>query len=111
MKKGDILVIAIVLILSFGVFLFIPRGGDTVVITQNGNEIYRGSIHTDKEIVILEAGIARIENGRVFMQEADCPDKTCINMGYASAAKPVVCIPNGIIISIEGESEIDAVTY
>lgn len=111
MKKGDILIIAFVLVLSFGVFLFMPKDGDTVVITQNGKEVYRGSIRTNREVIIPEAGVARIEDGKVYMQEADCPDKTCINMGVATPARPVVCIPNGIIISIVGETEIDAVTY
>jgi hypothetical protein len=111
MKKGDIVIIALVLALSLGVFLFLPRGGDTVVITQNGKEIYRGSIYTDKQVLIPDAGIARIEIGKVYMQEADCPDKVCVKMGYASAARPVVCIPNGVVINIEGESDIDAVTY
>ncbi|OQB23768.1 MAG: hypothetical protein BWY11_01652 [Firmicutes bacterium ADurb.Bin182] len=111
MKKGDILIIALVLLLSFGIFLFIPKGGDTVVITQNGKEIYRGKLTEDNDIIVPDAGVIRIKNGKAFMLEADCPDKTCINMGVATAAKPVVCMPNGIIISVEGKTDIDAVVY
>ena len=110
-KKGDLILIFMVLLLSLGTVFFIPKGGDTVVIRQNGTEIYRGSLRTDKEIIIPDAGIVRIEDGKAFMAEADCPDKTCINMGIASAARPVVCIPNSVVISVEGQTDIDAVTY
>lgn len=47
-----------------------------------------------------------IENGYVFVSESECPQKLCIKMGKKNRENDViVCIPNHLIIRIEGEEE------
>jgi hypothetical protein len=47
-----------------------------------------------------------IENGYVFVSESKCPQKLCIKMGRKNKVNDViVCIPNRLIIRIEGEEE------
>ncbi|MER2149274.1 MAG: NusG domain II-containing protein, partial [Ruminococcus sp.] len=44
--------------------------------------------------------------------EADCPDKTCVRMGWLNrAAMPVVCLPHHLVIEFADGSEggVDAV--
>ncbi len=45
------------------------------------------------------------------MAHADCPDGLCLQMGDASIQKPVVCLPNRVVIRLTGDSEADAITY
>lgn len=56
----------------------------------------------------------RIEPGRICVVRADCPDQTCVNMGWLShGAMPVVCLPHRIVIRLEekvaGMESFDAV--
>lgn len=40
-----------------------------------------------------------IRNGTICVQEAGCPDQTCVRMGtLRSDALPIVCLPNRLII-------------
>jgi len=58
------------------------------------------------------ANTIEIKDGRICVSEADCPDKTCVRMGWLdSAATPVVCLPHHLVIEYTdgGESAVDAV--
>ena len=63
------------------------------------------------EIPVGEGNVVLVEPGRVRMLEANCPDQLCVHMGWTdSAAKPIVCLPNGVTVAvIGGREERDAV--
>lgn len=49
---------------------------------------------------------ALVENGKISMCYADCPDKLCIKMGsIADGSRDIVCLPNKIIIKIEDKAQ------
>ena len=50
--------------------------------------------------------ILEIKNGTIKFLESTCYDSTCIKMGEAGAskAKYIACLPNLIIVTINGES-------
>lgn len=57
----------------------------------------------------------KIQNGVVYMTEADCPDKVCIGMrGISKSGETIVCLPHKLVLAIirsDDESpELDAVT-
>lgn len=40
------------------------------------------------------------------MLEAECPDKTCVHMGWlSSGAMPIVCLPNHLSIEFADSSD------
>lgn len=39
------------------------------------------------------------------MLEAECPDHTCINMGWLDSAAPIVCLPNRLVIRFAGADD------
>ena len=46
------------------------------------------------------------EPGRVCVKHSDCPDKLCMKMGWTSSpAKPIVCLPNGVTVTVVAASE------
>lgn len=55
--------------------------------------------------------IIRIENGRIAVTEANCPDKICVNQGYIdNVSVPIVCLPHQLSVTIiNSEKDIDAV--
>ncbi len=53
----------------------------------------------------------RIENGRARVIEAECEDKLCVNCGWLdSNGDMAVCLPAGVVVSVEGSEADDADT-
>ena len=53
-----------------------------------------------------------VENGRICISEADCPDGSCIHQGWLSGgATPIVCLPHRLMIKLETSKppDVDAV--
>lgn len=59
------------------------RCGDQVI------EIpYQGSSNT-----------VQVQDGKIRVLEVECPDQTCVHMGYLSDTRlPIVCLPNRLVI-------------
>lgn len=47
-----------------------------------------------------------VENGRICVSSADCPDQLCVKQGWQSSGiTPIVCLPNKLVIEFEHSSE------
>ncbi len=45
----------------------------------------------------------QVQEGRVQMKDANCPDKLCIHQGQISKnGETIVCLPHGLVIEIKG---------
>lgn len=53
--------------------------------------------------------ILHIQNGKVSMHSANCPDQVCVYQGEIEPPTiiPIVCMPNVVYVSIVERSEID----
>lgn len=114
-KKGDIIILSIAVLVS-GIALWFfqnEKPGTSVQVTQNG---VTANYSIDEDRVIECRGdhggvnVIRIENGMVFMEEADCPDQVCVKQGKVSKNKEmIICLPNDVFVEIKGgeEKEID----
>ena len=51
-----------------------------------------------------------IENGTVYMKDADCPDKLCEKTGKISKnGETIVCLPHRVVVEIQGgEGNVDS---
>ena len=51
-----------------------------------------------------------IQDDLVFMESANCPDQICVHQGVITdSTVPIVCLPNRVIVRIEGgEGGLDA---
>ena len=44
----------------------------------------------------------RVEHGRISVISADCPDKICVQRGWAEdSLLPIVCLPHRLVIQLE----------
>ena len=44
----------------------------------------------------------RVEHGRIAVVSADCPDKICVQRGFAEdSLLPIVCLPHRLVIQLE----------
>ncbi len=54
----------------------------------------------------IGSNTVQVEHGRIRVSHADCPDQVCVRQGWVSdSAAPIVCLPNGLVIRIEGGAQ------
>ena len=53
-----------------------------------------------------------IRDKKIRVLDADCPDQTCVNMGWlSSASMPIVCLPHHLVIEFTDDTDaLDAIT-
>lgn len=83
-----------------------PKSGKTAVIYQNGKVLYRIDLSSEKDRTIEvtyegRKNIFEIQDGRIHMKCADCPDHICVDTGWLEDGKPIVCLPNRLVIEYE----------
>lgn len=79
--------------------------GLMVVITVDGEEYAQYPLESGSTMEIPVDGHNKvvIEDGAVRMEEADCPDKLCVNQGKISkAGQTIICLPNRVMVTIKG---------
>ena len=119
LKNDLILIIAFVVavFVVFSVFLITRKDGDTVKVKINGVTTAEYKLNQDFTTVIDSYNNGKntlvIENGSVYIKDADCPDKICENhRPISKSGETIVCLPNRLIIIIErskGENNPDIV--
>ena len=103
-KWPFILVGSLLLIGILGCILVLNKPDTSLVeIVQDGKILYQLDLEqTEDQIIEVEydgrVNIIEIKNQQIHMLEAECPDKTCVNMGWLDSAAPVVCLPNHLVI-------------
>ena len=109
--RADILLIAGILLVGAVIALVLLLGqkaGSRVEVRVSGEVVRSFSLDdaVTYEIVDPDGGrnILRIEGGKAWIEEADCPDRLCVGMGKISRiGQTVVCLPHELVIEIVGE--------
>ena len=116
-KKGDLIVViilAVAVISWFGINKIYEAKSDRRVVIETGGTLY--------ETVPLKAGMEQkkihieLENDRhidividengAYVEDVVCPDKICQKTGVINkAGESIVCLPNKVVVYIEGEEE------
>ncbi len=111
MKKNDFILIGLVLFVAIVAFFSISRENINMArITVDGKLYTSVSLDKNQRIQINDTNIAAIENGEIYMESANCPDKLCVHQGKISdSSKKIICLPNSVIIEATKESSIDSV--
>ena len=115
MKKKDIIIIAAVLLAALALFGVSQMAGgkaaSTVVVTVDGEEVLRRPLAMSDTYEIRQddgsVNVIAVENGAVYMKEANCRDGLCIRQGQMkNAAKTIVCLPHKLVVEVlENESD------
>jgi len=119
--KFWLLIIGAVLVVAVAGLLVIQalrEEGAQVVITWNGEVDGTYSLEEDRTFVFEgENGgynVVTIEDGFVFMEEANCPDQICVkHKPLNETADPIVCLPNSLVVKVitdETENQLDGVS-
>lgn len=117
-KKADIAVIAVILLLAIIFILPAKDSGNIMAeIIVDGAIVHSINLNTVNEEYTLELGnglTVFAEKNGISVISSDCRGKNCISCGkLTEAGDTAVCIPNKTVIRLTGEKKNapDAVTY
>ena len=95
---------------ALSVWLLYPSERQMIEIVQDGTVLYSIDLaHTEDRSIRVNASdggynLVVIENGTVRIEDADCPDLTCVHMGaLKSEHMPLVCLPHHLIVRFAEE--------
>lgn len=104
--RADFVLIAALGILSV-ILLVIPivtaakPDSPALLIRVDGKEYGTYSLDNDQTIQIGDTNVCEIQEGKVKMIKADCPDKICLHQNAIDEdGGTIVCLPNKIVLSI-----------
>ena len=114
----DIILIGVMLLVSllvWGIVKFTQKDGGYVLVKIDGELAERYSLDSDTRVEIKtddgHINVLVISNGKAYIESADCPDKLCVKQHPISkAGESIICLPHKLVIVIEGESEVDAIS-
>ncbi len=104
MKRGDIILIAVLLLLIAACFIT-KKDASSATIYVDG-EIYK-KLSTDEpcEFSVNNVSI-KVENGSIMFTDSDCRDKKCVKSGKLSkSGETAACLPNRVVIVLSGGTQ------
>jgi len=118
--RADIILIAAVVLAGTvlaAILLLGGKNGSTVTVKVDGQVIETFPLNTETRYEIPGAdggvNILVISGGYAWVEEADCPDGLCRNMGRINrAGQSLVCLPHKVVVEItdddsSAEPEVD----
>ena len=106
---------ALALVLTV-VWLLLPSRGSGMAGIYVDGELLQTVSPGENQTVTVEGPAGKnvivVENGEIFVQEADCPDQVCVRHGPLSEnGTPIICLPNRLVIRwMDASSEVDGVS-
>ena len=110
MKKRDFILIGSILaviLIAFAVVTLTKKDGAYVVVKVDGKEVATYSLSEDGEYE-LNGGtnILRIEDGKAYLTDANCPDHLCVNQGKIDqTGETITCLPNRLTVTVVGAGD------
>lgn len=116
MKKNDWILVACISILTivfmWGRYVLGQQEASQVIVRVNGEEKGRYSLAEYAEIQIGDTNSFVIEDQRVRMISATCPDQHCVHQKAIEKNKEsIICLPNQVVVEIASnqEAKLDAI--
>ena len=114
-SKYYIAIFAVILVLCVALslwFLLPGKSAAMVEIWSDGVLIDTWSLAVNQSITIDYDGgynVVTIQNGKVAVTEANCPDQYCVKRGFCDGGAQIVCLPHRLVLKFVGEQEVDFV--
>ncbi|MFD1177376.1 NusG domain II-containing protein [Paenibacillus puldeungensis] len=120
MKRGDILLIGIIVVIALA--FLVPRWLDENSSEKNHNDngkvaritvdgkLFKTVKLTGKEQTIdiktkYGENILKVHDNGIEMTDADCPDKICLTFGFVDRnGGTIVCLPHKLMVEVVGGS-------
>ncbi len=109
-RWGDVLLIGLstIVVILLSVNAYGGASERTYALIRNGSSTWRFPLDTPMHADIpglLGDTLIHISDGKISIEDSPCPTKSCTTMGGISRkGQWLVCMPNGVFITIEGDS-------
>lgn len=107
-SKADIILLVIIITVCLGLIIILRRNsnpGLSVRIMVDGVLIENLELSEDTEYRVETPGgtnIVVIEAGEVYVSEADCPDKICVNhKPISNIGETIICLPHKLVVEVD----------
>lgn len=125
MKKNDIILIAIILVITIGCLLGMRiwqknnTSGEALAVVTIDGEVY-GEYPLSEDLterIDLPDGsynVLTVQDGYAQVTEASCPDQICVHHNHIKySGETIVCLPNKLVVEVQGgeDNGIDGSTY
>lgn len=118
LKRGDIWLASALLLLAAALFVFhfaAPKPDTAAVtITVDNQTVATLSLSEDTVYKVKTAegyNVVVVEDGRVFVRDADCKNHVCVkSRAISRAGETIVCLPHKVTVSVVG-GEASAVDF
>lgn len=115
MKKKDLLfgagIIIVALVMLLAMQLTRGEEGNQIQITLDGKIYGTYALSKDQTIEVKNGDFynkVRIEDGKAYMKEANCPDGYCEEQGKISGhTQTLVCLPHKLVVEVLDNGEAD----
>lgn len=109
----DMVFVLVLLLISSALLLLSGNReeGGSVRVEVEGRVIARYSL-SESGRYVLNGGtnILVIEDGKAYMEDADCPDKLCVKQGRIyRKGETITCLPNKLMVTVEKKASPDDV--
>lgn len=115
--KADLIISAIVIIISIVILLIPKKSGDYAVVYIDGVQTEKYNLSTDTEVDIVSSNgghnVMKISGGECYLTDSNCPDKICVHQGKISQnGQSIICLPHKLVITIESnnKAEVDTIS-
>ncbi|MDR3021817.1 MAG: NusG domain II-containing protein [Clostridiales bacterium] len=104
-------IVGLVMLSIFALLFLFNKKGESVQVWKQGTLIKTVSLNQNTQLHLdIYDGhlLIVIENGAVWVEEADCPDQICKKTGKISRVnQTIVCAPYNVFLRVIGESDLD----
>ncbi|MDE6401086.1 MAG: NusG domain II-containing protein [Clostridiales bacterium] len=101
------IVLAVVIAAAIGISAWLIYRKPALTVTVTAPNYERVFPLDEDRTVALDHLTVHIENGRVWVSDADCADRVCERTGVISrGGQSIVCLPHGVVVRIGGESDL-----
>ena len=113
--KTWILLFLLLLLVCAGLSAFLLLPGEAAThaeILSEGKVLHTVDLRVNQSFMIYSGSgynKVRVQNGKIAVIDASCPDHYCMHRGYCNSGADIVCLPNRLVIHFLGEQPIDAV--
>lgn len=117
MKKGDKIVLASIIVISLVLFFLTSQTlreaqNKYVSVQISGREVQKISLKKEKELreynfkTKLGANKVLVKDGKVWVQESNCPDQICVHMApIEKVGETIICLPHEFLVEIKADKK------
>ncbi len=119
LTKADIILLIVLVVIGIASTIYVTvtrTGGDKISITRSGKLYGTYSLLEDREIPVTDdsgevTNTVVVKGGKVHMESASCHNQVCVHhAAISSTGESIICLPNRVVVEIEGGGGYDAIS-